>query len=104
MSLMDWLSGKSMKAYAQQLADGIAKRYPPEMDDNPAFVVSAARLSRNLEEIFEKGREYSQAQKLGWLGKARLANHFRWRLTDMGYRKEFVEVAVEGLVVYLTRR
>jgi hypothetical protein len=36
--------------------------------------------------------------------KARLGNTFRWELTDKGYSKPFVEMATEGLIVYITRK
>ncbi|NJK42488.1 MAG: hypothetical protein HC937_01785 [Aquincola sp.] len=38
------------------------------------------------------------------MGKAKLGNAFRWELTELGYRKDFVELATEAVIVYLSRK
>jgi hypothetical protein len=46
--------------------------------------------------------EFKSTQKLGWLGKAKLGNAFRWQLTELGYQKDFVDIATEAVVVHLS--
>jgi hypothetical protein len=41
---------------------------------------------------------------LGVYKKARLGNTFRWELEEMGYSEKFIELATEGLIVYITRK
>jgi hypothetical protein len=89
--------------FAKSLADDVAKRYPPALDKDPAKRPSVNRVTRIIEDAAQKAAEFRTTNKLGWLGKARLGNSFRWELTQLGYHKEFIDVATEAVVVYLTR-
>ncbi|MBK7004008.1 MAG: hypothetical protein IPH37_01840 [Burkholderiales bacterium] len=42
--------------------------------------------------------KFQKEQKLGWIGKARLGNAFRWALTEKGYSEQFVEALTEGVI------
>ena len=66
-------------------------------------MVSQKRLTDILEETFAKAAAFQRENKLGWYRKAKLGNEFRWELKELGYDEKFVEVATEGLVVYVTR-
>jgi hypothetical protein len=104
MGMLDSLLGaKSVDAFAKTLAEDVAKRYPPELDKDPSKRPSVNRLTRIVEDACEKAKSFQQEKKLGWYGKAKLGNTFRWELTSMGYQKDFVEMATEALVVYLSR-
>lgn len=93
----------TVKEFAVQLADKLAKRYPPALDCEPGRRPSVNRLTRIVEEACQQAVEFKAEQKLGWLGKARLGNEFRWALAELGYSKEFTDFATEAVVVYLTR-
>lgn len=103
MGLFSLFSNKEINAFAKDLAADLAKRYPSALDVNPAKRVSENRLTRVLEETLMKAVEFQRTHKLGVLGKAKLGNEFRWHLKGMGYTEKFIEVATEGLMVYLTR-
>jgi len=89
--------------FAKTLAQDIAKRYPPAIANNPAQMVSQKRLSSILEEAFVRAAEFNLENKLGWYKKAKLGNEFKWELKEIGYDEKFIDVATEGLIVYLTR-
>lgn len=89
--------------FAKTLAQDIAKRYPPAIANNPAQMVSQKRLSGILEEAFVRAAEFNREHNLGWYKKAKLGNEFKWELKEMGYDEKFIDVATEGLIVYLTR-
>jgi len=91
------------KAFVNAIAEKLTKRYPPEVDTNPAKRVSANRLTRILEETYAEARAFQQENKLGVLGKARLGTDFKWALKERGYSAPFIEVATEGLMVMITR-
>jgi hypothetical protein len=93
----------TIEAFAAKLAEVIATRYPPQIDNDPAKRPSEERLTRILEDVCERARAFRDEHKLGWLGKARLGNAMRWQLADKGYSKTFVELATEALVVTMTR-
>jgi hypothetical protein len=89
--------------FAKSLANDIAKRYPPAIANNPEQMVSHKRLTSILEETFNRAATFQKEQKLGWFRRAKLINEFQWELKEFGYDKKFVEMAAEGLLVYVTR-
>jgi hypothetical protein len=103
MGLFSAFSNQDITAFAKDLAAKVVKRYPPALDVNPAKRVSENRLTRVLEETLAQAVEFQQKHKLGALGKAKLGNEFRWQLKDLGYSDAFIDVATEGLMVYITR-
>lgn len=104
MALFGSVSGKEVDRFAKQLADELAKQYPPALDKGGERMLSEKRLTRILEEICSQAATFKNEHKLGVYKKARLGNTFRWSLEELGYSKKFVETATEGLVVYLTRK
>ena len=93
-----------VRTFAALLAQDIAKRYPPALDQQPGKRPSVNRLTRILEDACAKAVGFQADHKLGWIGKARLANTFRWELTEMGYQKDFVDFATEAVVVHISKR
>jgi len=104
MALFGTVSSKDVDAFAKQLADELAKRYPPALDQTSGQTLSEKRLTRILEDVCNKAVAYKNEHKLGVYKKARLGNTFRWELEERGYTKVFIETATEGLVVYLARK
>ncbi len=104
MALLGSVSGKDVDAFALGLAQDLAKRYPPALDKGKERKISQKRLSSILEDTYARAIEFRREHNLGVYKKARLGNTFRWELQDMGYSANFIEVAVEGLIVYITRK
>jgi len=96
-------STKHITEFATGLASTLAKRYPPALDVNPEKKISQARLTKVLEETLAQAAEFQRQHKLGMFGKAKLGNEFKWQLKELGYSEKFIEVATEGLMVYVTR-
>lgn len=103
MSLLDKMLGREVDDFAKELAEMVAKRFPPALEKSAERRVSPNRITKVLEDALEKAEEYGKNRRLGTYKKARLANAFKWQLKDLGYSEKFVEVATEGLVVYVTR-
>ena len=104
MALFGSVSGKDVDHFAKQLAEEVAKQYPPALDKGGERTLSEKRLTRILEDVCNQPAEFKNQHKLGVYKKARLGNTFRWELEELGYSKRFIETATEGLVVYLTRK
>ena len=105
MGLFGLVSSKAVDEFAKNLAQEIAKRYPPSMDAGSGErKLSQKRLTSILEDTYKKAIEFRNQNKLGVYKKARLGNTFRWELEELGYSKKFIETATEGLVVYITRK
>jgi hypothetical protein len=94
---------KKINEFAKQLATNLSKRYPPALDVNPEKKISANRLTKVLEEALQSASEFQRENRLGLLGKAKLGNEFKWQLKELGYSEQFIDVATEGLMVYVTR-
>jgi hypothetical protein len=103
MSLLDKVLGREVDDFAKELAEMVAKRFPPALEKSTERRVSPNRITKVLEDALEKAEEYGKTRRLGMYKKARLANAFKWQLKDLGYSDKFIEVATEGLVVYVTR-
>ena len=101
--ILEFFSTRKVNEFAKSLAQDVSKRYPPAIANNPAQMVSQKRLSGILEEAFTRASEFNPEHKLGWYKKAKLGNEFRWELKEMGYDEKFIEMATEGLIVYVTR-
>lgn len=94
----------SIDEFAKSLAGDIAKRYPPALDQQPGKRPSVNRLTRIVEDVCEKAVQFRQENRLGWYGKAKLGNTFRWELSNLGYQKDFVDFATEAVIVHLSRK
>jgi hypothetical protein len=103
MKMLSWLINPEINKVAETIARSIATRYPPTMDRASVKKISASRLEKILENAYSKAVEFNQNKKMGWFSKARFGNAFRWELKELGYSKEFIEMATDGLIVYLTR-
>ena len=103
MGLFSLFSNKEINAFAKDLVGSLAKRYPPALDVSPEKRVSENRLTKVLEETLAQAIEFQTKHKLGLVGKAKLGNEFRWQLKELGYTEKFIDVATEGLMVYITR-
>ena len=93
-----------ISSFAKELTTKLIKRYSPTVDQQANKKPSVNRLTRIVEETLNAAVEFKQTHSLGWLGKSKLANEFRWALTDAGYTKEFVDFATEAMVVYLNQK
>ncbi len=102
-SLFKNTGAADLKKFAFTLADDLSKRYPPELDNAPGKQVSINRLTRIMEDMCEQIMRFQATQKLGWIRKARLANHIQWELKERGYTKKFIEFATEAVVVHLNK-
>ena len=103
MKLFGSLFDKDLETFAKNLAQDLAKRYPPALENAPEKKISPNRITKVLEDAVGKAVKFNQEQKLGLVGKAKLGNTFRWELKELGYSERFVEVATEALIVYITR-
>lgn len=104
MGILAWLSSKDVDQFAKSLATEISKRYPPSLDQAKEKKISQNRIARILEDTYGKAVTFKTERNLGIYRKARLGNTFQWELTELGYSKPFVEMATEGLIVYISRK
>lgn len=103
MGIFNFFSTKAVDSLAKELVADLVRRYPPSSKDIAGKKMSAKGISNILESLYKKAIDFKRSQGLGIYKTARLGNTFRWELKEQGYDEKFIEVATEGLVVYLTR-
>lgn len=102
MKLPRWFSFSPEGDLSSFLVQGLVRQISPEIMTERRHVLSAARITRVLEQTYRAARESQKDSQRGWVRRAVLLHKFRWALTDAGYPNEFVEIATEGLLVELS--
>jgi hypothetical protein len=103
VGILSVVIGKHVEEFANELATTLSKRYPSAVEANKSRTISEVRLTKILEDVLVRAQTFQREHRLGMFGKAKLGNEFRWRLKELGYSDKFIEVATEGLMVYLAR-
>lgn len=84
--------------FATQIAAKVERQFPPKSEPQLAKKGAQRRLEGVLQPIMNDLVGFQREHQLGWIGKARLGNAFKWALTEKGYSKEFVDALTEGVV------
>ena len=102
-AILEFFSNRKVAELAKILAQGLAKRCPPAIANNPVRMVPQQRLSDILEDTFAPATQFTRENKLGWYKRGKLGRRFRWELIELGYDKKFVDTAVTRLIACVTR-
>lgn len=94
-------SSKQVITFGSELAKDLNKHFPASLEGKGKSKVSSDRVARILEKIYASAQAFRDANKLGYYRKTRLSHAFKWQLIELGYSTAFVDMATEGLVVYL---
>lgn len=93
-------SGQADK-FAANLAQEIARRYPPLLANNPEQTISQKRIAEILEETFATAHQINRGNRVGFVRRTILSSAFKWELREMGYEEKFVRLAIEKLAARL---
>ena len=85
-----WFDTKEVDALAAAMARDLAKRVPPAGIDAEGRKAEA-KQKRTHDLVLKQAHDYARAHKLNLYTKARLANQFKWALSEAGYPKAFVD-------------
>lgn len=97
--LFDWFNTKEAALIGVKLADDLSKELAKVNNKHSKKeVVNRAKV---LQRIFSQFDGLKGKSKLNFYKKSKLANEFRWRLTELEHDKEFVEIMVKELVLYI---
>ena len=103
MGIFSMFAIRPAKAFAEELAEGLVRDLPPKLVLHSAKVISANRVTTILERSYSKAAEFQKTQEVNGIQRAFMANAFRWKLAELGYPKEFITLATEGLLVHLSK-
>lgn len=104
MGFIDDLTSRRPVEFAEAMVEKIVRQFPPASEPQLAKKGAQRRLEAVLELIMTDLEKFQTEVRLGWIGKARLGNAFRWKLTDRGYSKNFAEALTEGIIKHLAVR
>lgn len=93
---------KRIEQFGKAMVDELVKQFPPDKTQKKQRTAEK-KLTRVLERVHRRARKFHDEEKLGFMGKSRLGNSFRWALEDAGYDEEIVKLATESLLVYLQK-
>ncbi|MCC7040237.1 MAG: hypothetical protein IT516_08000 [Burkholderiales bacterium] len=100
MALFGLLDTRELEEFATTLAEDLGRRFPPagESRTDPG---AKNQLNIIVEGLAARAVRFHSQHKLGIYRKAKLANTFRWKLSEMGYSKPFVERVTKSVVTRL---
>ena len=104
MGIFDIISGRNEKKLAQDLAARLIKDLPPKFLQDPGKQLSVNKITRSLERIYQSVAEKNAESRMGFYRRAIFANTFKWALKEAGYTEQFIDVAVEGMIVELNKK
>lgn len=103
MAILKAFETGELEEFATGLAADLGRRFPPASEARKdAGAEHQVRVI--LEGLTARALRYHEQHKLGVYKKAKLANVFRWKLTDLGYSSAFVERATKQIVTQLAAK
>jgi hypothetical protein len=100
MAIFDFFNTRDLEEFATGLAEDLRRRFPPasEARTDPG---AKNQIKVILEGLAARAVRYHDQHKLGIYKKAKLANVFKWRLSELGYSADFVNLATTELATRL---
>ncbi len=98
----DWFDAKEASLIGIKLADDLSKELAKSNTKN-AKKPEVNRLAV-LQKVFLQFDYLTQSKNLNFYKKSKLINEFRWKLAETCDDKEFVDVAVKELLVYINHK
>jgi hypothetical protein len=99
--LFDWFDTKEAVLIGIKLADYLSKELVKV--NNKQSKKEAVNRAKVIQKIFTQFDGFNEKAKLNVYKKSKLANEFRWRLAELGHDKEFIEIMVKELVLYINQ-
>ena len=100
MAIFGFLDTRELEGFATGLAEDLNRRFPPasEARTDPG---ASHQIKVILEGLAARAVRYHDQNKLGIYKKAKLANVFKWKLSELGYSADFVDRATQKLATSL---
>ena len=97
---LKWFDTKKVDEFAEMLVAELTKRVPPKVEGTQKRLL--LKLSKVHGALLDRASEFVESQRPNFYQKARLGNHFKWRLKDAGYPEDFVNAWTYELVTFVT--
>jgi hypothetical protein len=100
MAILKAFDTKQIEEFATGLAEDLGRRFPPASEARTDPGVHH-QIKVILEGLTARALRFHDEHKLGVYKKAKLANVFKWKLTELGYSEGFVDMATKQLATRL---
>ena len=100
MAILKAFDTRELEEFATTLAADFGRRFPPASEARTDPGVEH-QIKVILEGLTARAVRYHEQHKLGVYKKAKLANVFKWKLTELGYSEAMVERATKQIVTRL---
>jgi hypothetical protein len=97
--LTDWFDAKEAAHMGIKLANDLSQELAKTNNNRPKKEI--ANRAKVIQKVFSQLDLFKQNTQLNFFKKSKLINEFRWRLTEVGHDKEFVQIVTKELVLYL---
>lgn len=97
--LIDWFDSKEAAHMGIKLANDLSQELAKINNKQPRK--ENANRAKAVQKVFSQLDLFKQKTRLNFYKKSKLINEFRWRLTEVGHDKEFVQIATKELVLYI---
>jgi hypothetical protein len=98
MTFFSGMFSKRPITFADEMVEKICRQFPPSSEAQLEKKGAKRRLEIVLENIMGDLDAFQKEIQLGLVGKARLGNAFRWKLTEKGFSKKFADALTEGVI------
>lgn len=100
MALFGMIDTRQIEEFAAGLAADLGRRFPPASEAR-TDTGAQHQLKVIMEGLSARAVRFHEQHRLGVYKKAKLANVFKWKLSELGYSKPFVERATKEIVTRL---
>lgn len=100
MGFLSVFNTRAIEDFATALANDLGRRFPPASEARTDPGVKH-QIEVILDGLAARAVRFHEEHKLGVYKKAKLANVFKWKLTELGYSKPFVERATKQIATKL---
>jgi hypothetical protein len=100
MAIFGFLNTRELEGFEAGLAEDLGRRFPlaSEAWTDP---VAKHQIKVILEGLAARAVRYHDQNRLGIYKKAKFANVFKWKLSELGYSADFVDRAANELATRL---
>jgi len=104
MGILNFFSRAQEKAFVAEQLTVLVKDLPPNLMQDGRGKVSVNKITRHLERVYKAAVDFKDSERVGFMGRAVMANAFKWGLKESGYPQDFADMATEGLIVALSKK
>ena len=103
MAIFGLVNTRELERFATGLAEDLGRRFPPASEARTDPGVNH-QVKVIIEGLAARAVQYHDQHRLGVYKKAKLANVFKWKLSELGYSADFVDRATRELAMRLASR